>query len=110
MSFIQPSTIKAERGNGEIEIKNLLTPEEMKDRCKMFAVVTIPPGRGIAYHKHSGNSETYHILEGRAKYNDNGTEKIIEAGVTTFCPDGEKHGIENIGEKDLKFVALIINY
>ena len=110
MSLIQPNAIKATRGNGEIEIKHLLTPEEMKDSCKMFAIVTIPPGHGIAYHQHNGNSETYHILQGRAKYNDNGEEKIVGVGMTTFCPDGEFHGIENIGSEDLKFIALIINY
>ena len=110
MSFIQPNTVQAARGNGEIEIKHLLTSKELRSKCKMFAIVTIPPGRGIAYHQHSGNSETYHILQGKAKYNDNGNEKIVGVGETTFCPDGEKHGIENIGDEDLKFIALIINY
>lgn len=109
MSYIESNAVKAERGNGEIEIKHLLTPAELDGKCKMFAIVTIPPGRGIAYHLHDGTTETYHILQGTAKYNNNGEEKTIGVGVTTFCPDGEKHSIENIGDDDLQFIALIIN-
>ena len=33
----------------------------------------------------------------------------LHAGATTFCPDGEKHGIENASKtEDLVFMALII--
>ena len=56
------------------------------------------------------NTETYHILSGRARYNDNGKEIEIGPGTTTFCGDGEVHAIENISDtEDLVFMALIIN-
>lgn len=112
MAFIEPKTIKAMNragGKGEVTITHLLTPTELDGKCSMFAMVTIPPGASLGVHPHNGTTETYHILQGEALYNDNGTEKKIGAGVTTFCPDGEVHGIENIGEDDLIFVALIIN-
>ena len=42
-------------------------------------------------------------------YNDNGKEVEIGAGATTFCPDGEQHGIKNTSKtEDLVFMALII--
>ena len=108
MAIIESNTVKAQKGKGEITIKHLLTPAEMDGKCLMFAQVTIPPGAAIGVHAHNGNTETYHILSGEALYNDNGVEKKIGAGTTTFCPDGEVHGIENIGADDLIFMALII--
>ena len=76
----------------------------------MFARVTIPPHASMGAHKHEGNTETYHILSGRARYNDNSKEIEIGAGTTTFCADGEVHAIANASEtEDLVFMALIIN-
>ncbi len=111
MAFIEQEIIQAKNkadGKGEITITKLLSPTELDGKCDMFAKVTIPPGCSIGIHEHHGNTETYHILQGKALYNDNGTDVEIGPGKTTFCPDGEKHGIENIGTEDLIFMALII--
>ncbi|MBR2214659.1 MAG: cupin domain-containing protein [Selenomonadaceae bacterium] len=112
MAFIEPRSVQAKEkagGKGEITITHLLTPDELKDKCSMFAKVTLPPGTSIGTHRHTGNTETYHILSGEALYNDNGTEKKIGVGVTTYCPDGEEHGIANpSADNDLVFIALII--
>jgi len=112
MAFIEAKSVQAKEkagGKGEITITHLLTEQELDGKCAMFAKVTIPPGCSIGIHEHHGNTETYHILAGKALYNDNGKDVTIEAGATTFCPDGEKHGIENVGDTDLVFMALIIN-
>ena len=96
-------------GKGSIQIEHLLTPAELDGKCDMFAKVTIPPGCSIGIHEHHGNTETYHLLQGKARYNDNGQEALLQSGATTFCPDGEKHGIENASSQtDLIFMALII--
>ena len=109
MAIIEQKSVKAQKGKGEITITHLLTSQELADKCAMFAKVTIPPGASIGVHFHKGNTETYHILQGKALYNNNGEEMEISEGATTFCPDGEQHGIENIGNEDLIFMALIIN-
>ena len=41
-------------------------------------------------------------------YNDNGTKYEVHAGDTTFTSDGAGHAIENIGDEDLVFMALIL--
>ena len=113
MAFIEANPIQATEkagGKGTITIVHLLTQEELDGKCAMFSKVIIPPLCSIGVHEHQGNTEAYHILSGRAIYNDNGTEKEISAGTTTFCPDGEKHGIANASAtEDLVFTALIIN-
>ncbi|MBB5336787.1 cupin domain-containing protein [Pectinatus brassicae] len=103
--------IRAEKkagGKGHILIEHLITPAEMKDKCQMFAKVTLEPHCSLGYHQHVGNNETYHIIEGTGLYNDNGKEITVQSGDTTFCPDGEYHGIENTGDSNLVFMALII--
>ena len=112
MALIESNTITAKNragGKGEIYIKHLLTPKELQDQCKMFAVVTVPPGSSLGEHYHYGDTETYHILSGVGTYTDNGDVYEVREGDTTFCPDGAMHAIENKGDKDLIFAALIIN-
>ena len=109
MAVIKSSDEKLKKGKGELTITHLLTPNEMKDKCSMFAKVTIPVGASLDIHSHIGNTETYYIIQGEGLYNDNGNDIKIGVGTTTFCADGEKHGIENIGNEDLIFIALIIN-
>ena len=109
MAFIESAPGQAEKGIGTITIVKLLTPAELDGKCDMYAKVIVPPLCGIGVHQHVGNTETYHILSGHALYNDNGKEVEIGAGTTTFCPDGETHGIKNTSKtEDLVFMALII--
>ncbi len=110
MAIIKSNVIQAEKkagGKGTITIEKVLGENELGCN-EMFAKVTIPPGCSIGFHEHHGNTETYHILQGEALYNDNGNEMKIGVGTTTFCPDGEGHGIENCAsDGDLVFMALI---
>ena len=110
MQTVQSNIVKAEKkagGKGTITIEKLLSEKELGGN-DMFAKVTIPPGCSIGFHEHHGNAETYHILQGEALYNDNGKEMTIGVGTTTYCPDGEGHGIENASSSgDLVFMALI---
>ena len=111
MPIIEQKTVSAKNkagGKGEIFITHLLTPKELIGKCGMFASVRIPSGSSIGVHKHSGSTETYHIISGTALYTDNDATYTVKAGDTTFCADGETHGIENIGDDDLIFIALII--
>ena len=60
-------------GTGEILVRSLLNGEdEMYKAGRVFGHTTVYPGSAIGYHIHNGESETYYILSGTAKYNDNG--------------------------------------
>ena len=66
------------------------------------------PGCSLGYHEHHNESETYYILSGKGIYSDNGTLRMVQAGDVTFTPDGKGHGLTNIGDEDLVFMALTI--
>ena len=111
MPIIEQNTVSAMNkagGKGEMFITHLLTPKEMLGKCEMFASVKIPVGASLGVHQHNGNTETYHIIQGTGLYTDNGKTYTVKPGDTTFCADGDTHGIENIGDDDLIFIALII--
>ena len=97
-------------GRGQMKLEKILSSAEMKDRCGLYARVTLPPGAELGFHEHHGNSESYFILSGSGVYDDNGVKRIVKAGDTTWTPDGSGHGLSNAdGTEDLVFMALIVN-
>lgn len=95
-------------GKGTMHIERLLDEAHVNSHVKMYAKVTINVYSSLGVHPHREDGECYFILQGTAKYNDNGTEVILTAGDCTFTPAGEYHGIENIAEEPLIFMALIL--
>ncbi|MBR6514595.1 MAG: cupin domain-containing protein [Clostridia bacterium] len=95
-------------GKGHLIADSILTPDEMSGGCRMYSEITLEVGCSLGEHTHTGETETYFILSGKGLYNDNGKEYEVEAGDVLFCDNGESHALENIGETDLKFVALIL--
>ena len=95
-------------GRGTTKVVNILEPNGMYGTGRLFGVSIIPVGGSIGQHTHQGDFETYYILKGKAKVNDNGTEYILEPGDMTHCKDGDFHAIENIGDCDLEYIAVIL--
>ena len=65
-------------------------------------------GCTLGFHEHHGETETYYILSGEGSYNDGEKSFPVKTGDVTFCPDGSGHALDNIGDTDLVFMALII--
>ena len=80
----------------------------IEGKITAFNHMTLGNGSSIGYHQHIGDMEIYLILEGKAKYNNNGEEVFVEKGDLTFCNKDEFHSIEAIDEKGVQFLAVII--
>ena len=48
------------------------------------------------------------MLTGKGLYTDDDKQYEIEAGDVVFCEDGHGHGLKNIGDVDISFVALVL--
>lgn len=106
-----PETVKVQMrgGDGEVHMKELLQPEQFCGRGRLFNHMVLAPGCSIGYHEHNGESETFYILSGTARYNDNGAEVTLEPGDCAHTASGQGHSIANAGDVPLEFIALIVN-
>ncbi|MFA9398671.1 MAG: cupin domain-containing protein [Clostridiaceae bacterium] len=96
-------------GKGQAKLEHIIEGEEFCGKGRLFAKMTIAPGNSVGYHKHVGDCEAYYILEGEGVLVENGEEKVIKKGEVTYCKEGDSHSIENASDKDLVFIALVLN-
>lgn len=82
--------------------------DQLGPSIKTYAKIIVPPGTRMGYHQHNGDFEIYYVVKGQGIYNDNGVEVPAKPGDVFRCADGEFHAIQNTGEEDLEFIALIV--
>lgn len=99
---------KMRGGNGTVEITSFATPEELNNKGRLFANITLNPGCSIGFHMHENESELFYVMKGEVLYNDNGTECTMRAGDVMICPAGTGHGIANNGEETAEVCAVIV--
>ena len=95
-------------GKGEIEIIHILERDEFQNKGRLFAKNILKPGTSIGMHQHVGDCEAYYILKGEGTFDEEGIKKPIKAGEMGHVAVGKSHSIENTGETDLEFIALIL--
>ena len=95
-------------GNGTVELTSFATPEELNNKGRLFANITLNPGCSIGFHMHENESELFYVMKGEVLYNDNGTECVLNAGDVMICPAGTGHGIANNGEEVAEVCAVIV--
>lgn len=95
-------------GAGTITVINFHEKEDFNGKGRLYGMSIIEPNCSIGLHTHTGDQETYFILEGTGEYNDNGEIYIVGPGDVLICKDGQSHGLRNIGDIDLRYIALIL--
>ena len=95
-------------GKGEITRELILEGEEFKDQAKVFSKITVPVGASIGMHEHKEDFEVYYILSGKGKVLDGEDFVEVQTGDVIYTVDA-KHYIENIGQEELVFLAVVIN-
>ena len=95
-------------GVGSVKIEQLLTPDELNNKGRLFAKITLEPGCSIGFHVHENEMESFTILCGEAEYDDNGEAIKLYPGDTSYTPAGDGHAIKNTGDTMLEFIALIL--
>lgn len=99
---------KMRGGDGIVEITHFVTAEEMNNKGRMFANMTLRPGCGIGFHVHENESELYYIVKGNVLYSDNGATCSLSAGDIAICPAGTGHSVTNNGEETAEICAVIV--
>ena len=95
---------------GTVEIRHLLSKDELMGHASMYAHVIIPPHGSIGFHQHVENTEPYYVIKGKGIFEDNDhTETEIHPGDVCVIEVGQSHAIKNPFDEPLEFMALVIN-
>ena len=95
-------------GDGVVVIEHLLSPDELYDKGRLYAKVTLDAGCSIGYHVHEGEMESFYIVSGEAEASDNGEIVRLSAGDTILTKNGDGHSIKNVGTETLEVIAQIL--
>ena len=95
-------------GKGHVIIEHLLGEAELDGKCGLYAKVTIEPGCTLASTSTTARPRPITSLSGEGSYNDGEKSFPVKTGDVTFCPTTAATRLDNTGDTDLVFMALII--
>lgn len=99
---------KMREGNGTVHMTHFANAEELNNKGRLFANITLNPGCSIGYHVHEKDAELFYLMKGNALYNDGGVEVEVKAGDVMICPTGTGHSIANNGDEVVELCAVIV--
>lgn len=95
-------------GRGKVHISHWIDPMDDFKGLDVFAEVILEVGASIGYHIHEQDSEAYFILNGQAIFIDHGkVERTVNQGDLCIITKNQGHGIINMGEDELKILAIV---
>ena len=62
-------------GEGTVEIRHLLSKDELMGHASMYAHVIIPPHGSIGFHQHVENTEPYYVIKERESLRTTTTQR-----------------------------------
>jgi mannose-6-phosphate isomerase-like protein (cupin superfamily) len=97
-------------GPGEVTVRQYFKPDQMKAKCRLCGLLTIPPGAGIGLHQHTAEDEVYIILKGSGLLDEGGVKSRVSAGDAVLTGSGQSHAVTNDGSEPMEIVAVIMCY
>ena len=105
--FIKEVRHEMRGGNGDVVIEHI-QKDNMPEKLRLIAKITMEPGCSIGHHIHSKETEYYILTKGEATVNDNGKLVPCKAGDVIVTPDCFGHSIENTGQGTMEMIAVIV--
>jgi quercetin dioxygenase-like cupin family protein len=69
--------------------------------------VTMPPGKGHAFHLHPAMEEIIYVVSGRAEQWVGRSSRLLGPGETAHIPTGVVHATYNTSDTGLVFLAIL---
>ena len=73
----------------------------------MLVRVTMPAGKGHAFHRHPAMEEIIYVVSGRAEQWVDRDSRLLGPGDVAHIPADVVHGTYNAGDGDLVFLAIL---
>lgn len=106
MKTIKLASAEKLAGEGYI-LYRMLNPATVGSKKFMSFVVEVHSGGAIPEHTHGPAEVGLHVLDGSALVVIDGQEELIEPGTAVHVPIGSTIGLTNVGDKTLRFVAVL---
>lgn len=98
-SFPNPS-------HGTITWHTLFSTPQTPSSDLSAGIALCPPGTGhLCPHRHQ-QAEIYYIIEGEGEVTIDGVAERVTKGSSVFIPSDAKHGIVNVGSRDLRWLYV----
>lgn len=98
--FGADSTLRAEDGWVDMNVKWLVTEESVGARSTVFGITVFPPGARHDVHRHPHAEETEYLVEGQGIARVGDDEVAMAAGDIVFVPENAHHGFVNTSRTD----------
>ena len=95
-------------GPGSVFIRDICSKEELYEKGRLYAQLTLKKDCGVGFHMHENESEIFVINAGKAIYTDDDKEYEVKEGDVMICEDGHGHAIRNDEKEDCLLTALIV--
>jgi quercetin dioxygenase-like cupin family protein len=92
-----------------VDFHVLAEPQEIYDAGRLYARITIAPGKSIAYHRHDDEMESFYVARGTCRMEDNGDTVHLKEGDVLITPHGQEHAVYNDSNEPVELIALIIS-
>lgn len=69
--------------------------------------VSMPPGKGHAFHRHPAMEEIIYVISGTAEQWVDRDQRLLKAGEIAHIPKDVVHGTYNAGSDTLVFLAIL---
>jgi mannose-6-phosphate isomerase-like protein (cupin superfamily) len=98
----------AHDGRGEIAFSRV-RDRSPGSACNWLDFSVVPAGASIGVHTHDpDDEEIYIVISGRGRMTLGGETFIVESGDVIVNPPSGTHGLENIGNTELRLVVVDI--
>jgi mannose-6-phosphate isomerase-like protein (cupin superfamily) len=100
----------AHQGRGSILFSRRMEMATLSG-CNFLDMSVLPPGTSIGLHSHDkADEEIYIVISGRGRMTVETTSFWVGPGDVIVNPPGGTHGLENLGNEDLRLVVIDVPY
>ena len=99
---------QAKGGKGNFINQLILTEDELRPAARHYSVSILPPGASVGMHVHTGEMEVCYFLFGKGVVIDENGTTPVGPGDVNIVLNGHGHSVENTGDVDLVYTALIL--
>jgi mannose-6-phosphate isomerase-like protein (cupin superfamily) len=98
-----------ETGVGEVELLHKFSLEDMYDKARLCAEITLAPGQVLGEHAHGPDFEIFYMLSGAmVSFGEGKAEEPFLPGDIMLTGGGDKHALRNDGDVPATMLAIVV--